>query len=317
MALPALWMAAIVYACELTILSIGFTLTYLTAKIPNFAYGTMSGIGIYSVYMASRIFKVSPYIGFPVGTLLGGVFSVLVYILIVKVLASMGGGAIVLTIATLAIQIFLQAALYIYAYWVRSIWKLYTIGFLLKTRDFVFLETPGILYVSLITSVVVIIGLHYMLNKTKIGIAMRATTESIELASILGINTDRIQLYSWFLTGCLAGLAGSMVPMWFMSSPLTASGMQTSVMAGSLIGGFTNMYGAIIGGFSIGLLEIVLTYYLQMIFGAWVGEYRPIIPMAVLVIILLIEPQGLQGLYHRFMATKTGESILKSLGRGE
>ena len=55
MLLPAIWMAAIVYAAEITLLSIGFTITYLTAKIPNFAHGTYAGFGIYTAFTISRI----------------------------------------------------------------------------------------------------------------------------------------------------------------------------------------------------------------------------------------------------------------------
>ena len=60
MLIPAIWMAALVYASELTLLSIGFTLTYLTAKIPNFAHGTYAGIGIYVSYTFSKIWGLSP-----------------------------------------------------------------------------------------------------------------------------------------------------------------------------------------------------------------------------------------------------------------
>lgn len=317
MLLNALWMAAIIYACELTILSIGFTLTYLTAKIPNFAHGTYAGIGIFTVWICDRIYNISPYYGFPFAFLFCGLFSVAMYVLIINVLSNLGAGAIVMTIATLAIQIFLQASLWAFSYWLRSITGRYTTGFLLKRTDFVLFDTPGIFYVSLGCSLIAIITLHWMLTRTRIGIAMRATSEDTELSAVLGINVNRIQIFAWFLTGGLAGLAGAMVPMWFASSAATAGGMQTSIMAGSLLGGFTNMYGAIIGGFSIGLLEILLTFQLQQIIGTWVGEYRPLIPMLVLVLVLIVEPNGLQGFYSRFAATKTGERFLKAIGRGE
>ncbi len=310
-------MAAIVYACELTILSIGFTLTYLTAKIPNFAHGTYAGLGIFTSWIMDRVFNTSPYYGFPFAFIVGGIFSVLVYVVVVNTLTKLGGGAIVMTIGTLAIQIFLQAFLWIFSYWLRAMTGLYTTGFLLKRTDFVLFDTPGIFYVSLGTSIVSILVLHWMLTKTKTGIAMRATSEDTELSAVLGINVNQIQTFAWFLTGGLAGLSGAMVPMWFASSAGTAGGMQTSIMAGSLLGGFTNMYGAIIGGFSIGMLEILLTFQLQQSIGTWVGEYRPLVPMIVLVLVLIVEPNGLQGVYSRLMASETGEKILKALGRGD
>ena len=314
MLLPAIWMAAIVYAAEITLLSIGFTITYLTAKIPNFAHGTYAGFGIYTAFTISRILGLSPYIGFPLAFFIGGLVSIIVYLIVIQVLSRMGGGAIVLTIATLAIQIFLEAALLIYAFWIRTIYKTYTVGFLLKDMDFEFLDMPGIFTVSISICIITIVLLHYMLTRTKTGIAMRATAEDPELSSVLGINTNRIQLYSWFLTGGLAALAGAMIPLWFASSPNTGSLMIASIMAASLLGGFENVYGAIIGGVAIGFSEILLTFWLQQNIGVWVGEYRPIIPMVFLVAILLIEPAGLQVVYERIMASSTGRRFLKIIG---
>ena len=314
MLLPAIWMAAIVYAAEITILSIGFTLTYLTAKIPNFAHGTYAGFGIYTVFTISRIFGLSPYIGFPLAFFIGGAVSIIIYLVVIQVLSRMGGGAIVLTIATIAIQIFLTAALLVYAYWIRTIYKTYTVGFLLKDMDFEFLDMPGIFTVAISICVITIILLHYMLTRTKTGIAMRATAEDPELSSVLGIDTNRIQLYSWFLTGGLAALAGAMIPLWFASSPYTGSNMIASIMPASLLGGFENVYGAIIGGVAIGFSEILLTFFLQQNIGIWVGEYRPIVPMIFLVAILLIEPAGLQVVYERMMASGTGRRFLRVIG---
>ncbi len=315
MQIPAIWMAASVYAAEITILSIGFTLTYLTSKIPNFAHGTYAGFGIYTVYTISRILNMSPYIGFPIAFVIGGVVSILVYMVVIQVLGRMGSGAIVLTIATLAIQIFLSSTLYIYAFWIRNLFSTYTIGFLVKELDFKISGLPGIFVVAISICVFTVISLHYMLTRTRTGIAMRACAEDTQLSSVLGIDVNRIQLLSWFLTGGMASLAGAMIPLWFSSGPDTGSFMITSIMAASLLGGFNNVYGAIIGGIGIGFSEIVLTFYLQQSIGVWVGEYRPLIPMIILVAVLLIEPNGLQGIWDRLMASPIGENLLKSFRR--
>lgn len=307
-------MAALVFASELTLLSIGFTLTYLTSKIPNFAHGTYAGVGIYVSYTFAKILGISPYLGFPMAFLIGGLFSVIIYLVVIKVLTDMGGGAIVLTISTLAIQIFLTAIIQIYAYYLREKYSTYTMQFLLKEFDFELAGFPGIFVVSISMTVGLVIVLHYMLTRTKMGIAMRATAEDPELASVLGININKIQLFSWFLTGGLACLAGAMIPLWFQSSPASGAMMITSIMAGSLLGGFDSIYGSVIGGVIVGMSEIMLTTWGQALIGVWVGEYRPMIPMIFLVIVLMIEPDGLQGAYAKFAASDTGENILKSIG---
>ena len=297
--LPAIWTAALVFASELTLLSIGFTLTYMTAKVPNFAHGTYAGIGIYVSYTVNKILGLSPYLGFPLSFLIGGVFSVVIYKVVIEALQKMGGGAIVLTISTLAIQIGLTAIIQIYAYYLREKYHTYTMNFLLKEADFKFAGFPGIFIVSIGLSLASVVALRFLLNHTRMGIAMRATSEDPELASVLGINTDQIQIFSWFLTGGLACLAGSMIPMWFMSTPQTGAALITSIMAGSLLGGFTNIYGSVLGGAIVGLSEIMLTACGQSVIGTWVGEYRPLVPMLFLVAVLLVEPEGLDGIWNR------------------
>jgi len=314
MIIPAIWMAALVFASELTLLSIGFTLTYLTSKIPNFAHGTYAGVGIYVSYTFAKILGISPYLGFPIAFLVGGIFSVIIYLVVIKVLTDMGGGAIVLTISTLAIQIFLTALIQIYAYYLREKYSTYTMAFLLKEFDFKVGDFPGIFIVSISMTIGLVLVLHYMLTRTKMGIAMRATAEDPELASVLGININRIQLFSWFLTGGLACLAGAMIPLWFQSSPASGAMMITSIMAGSLLGGFDSIYGSVIGGVIVGISEIMLTTWGQALIGVWVGEYRPMIPMIFLVIVLMIEPDGLQGAYTKFAASELGENVLKTIG---
>jgi branched-chain amino acid transport system permease protein len=314
MLIPAIWMAALVFASELTLLSIGFTLTYLTAKVPNFAHGTYAGVGIYVSYTFAKIWGLSPYYGFPVAFIVGGIVSVLIYRLVIGVLTNMGGGAIVLTISTLAIQIFLTAFIQIYAYYLRERFSTYAMAFLLKESDFSVAGFPGIFVVSMTLTISLVLALHYMLTRTRIGVAMRATAEDPELASVLGINTDQIQLFSWFLTGGLACLAGAMIPLWFQSTPQSGAMIITSIMAGSLLGGFDSIYGSVIGGAIVGMSEILLTTWGQALIGVWVGEYRPLIPMIFLVTVLLIEPQGLQGAWMRFAATQTGENFRKAVG---
>jgi len=314
MIIPAIWLNALIFASELTLLSIGFTLTYLTAKVPNFAHGTYAGVGIYVSFTFSKIWGLSPYIGYPVAFIIGGIISVIIYILVINVLTRMGGGAIVLTISTLAIQIFLGALIQIYAYWLLMLYGTYTQVFMLKDYDFQIGDFPGIFIVSMGITIVSVVLLHYMLTRTKIGVAMRATAEDPELASVLGININQIQVFSWFLTGGLACVAGAMIPLWFQATTTSGAMIITSIMAGSLLGGFESVYGAVVGGFLVGLSEVMLTTWGQQIIGVWVGEYRPLVPMIFLVAVLLIEPEGLQGAYNKFTASERGGKLLQSIG---
>lgn len=308
--IPAILMGAIVYGSLITILSIGYTLTYLTSKIPNFAHGMYAGFGIYVSFTFSKIWGKSPYLGLPVAFIIGGTVGMLLYLIVIKTLQSMGGGEVVLTISTIAIQIFLGASINVYATYQRMRTGQYAYNFLLKSYDFKFMGYQGIFPVSFILCFTTVILLYFLLNRTKTGIAMRAVAEDPELSSVLGINSNKIQMLSWFITGGLASFAGGLIPLWFLSTPNTGNILLISVMAGSLLGGLDNIYGAVIGGFSVGFAEILLTFWLQGIFGTWVGEYRPLVPMVVVIGVLLFEPRGLSGLIDKMKNSAFIEGVL-------
>lgn len=315
MIIPVIVMSAIVYGSMITLLSIGFTLTHMTAKIPNFAHGTYAGFGVYVSFTFSRIYGYSPYLGFPVAIVMGAIIGILLYTLVVSTLTRMGGGMIVKTISTIALQIFMVQALHIYAYWSRERWGLYSYGFLLKTVDYRIWGYQAIFPISLIICFTLVILLHYMLTRTRFGIAMRATAEDPGLSSVLGINTHRIQQVSWMMTGAMACLAGAMLPLWFMGSPAAGGSLLISCMAGSLLGGLGSIYGAVIGGFAIGAIEILGTSMLVDIFGLWVGEYRPLVPMILTIAVLLIQPDGISGAIERWRIAGGSKRLMARLGR--
>ena len=307
--IPVIVMQAIVFASLISVLSVGWTLTHLTAKIPNFAHGAYAAFGVYITYTIFKQMHLNPYWSFPVAFILGGVVGFLLYMTIINILNKMGGGAIVLTIATMAINIFLTAGVNIYATWIRMRTGLYAYDFMVKEGDFLLFGQRGILYVAFSITLSTAILLHIFLTRTRMGIAMRATAEDPGLASIIGINTERIQQISWFLTGGMACLAGAMFPFWFLGNTTVGANLLSACMAGSLLGGVESAYGAMIGGFVVGFVQVVLTFWLMKGVGEWAGEYRTMIPMLILIFILLLEPRGLIGLIERFNNSTIGKRL--------
>ena len=300
--IPPLLMSAIVYSSLLAMLCLGYTLTYITSKIPNFAHGTYAGIGIYISYTITNTLGLNPYLSCPFGFIIGGLVGVTIYVIVVKTLKNMGGGAVVLTISTLAIQIVMNALINIYATFLRLRSGNWAYMFFLKMHDFKLFGYQGIIYVSATLCVLIVVLLHFFLNKTKMGVAMRCTSEDPQLAEIMGINAERMQMLSWFITGGLATLAGTLFPLWFECSPTTGDRLINACMAGSLLGGINNIYGAIIGAAIIGMAEIFGTTGLMYLIGTGVGEYRYIIPLVVVIAVLLVQPEGVPWLVNKIRA---------------
>jgi len=298
--IPPIIKDAVVYANLILMLTIGFTTTYLTAKIPNFAHGTFAAIGIYVTFHVTKIWRMNPYIACPIAFVLGAIVSTFLYVVVIGTLKKFGATPISLTISTLALQIILSAMVNIYADWIREATGVYSRVFLLRYADFKIGRIPGVLIVSTIMIVSLIVTLHLVLTRTKFGIAMRATVENAALSSMLGINTEFVNTVSWAITGGLAGLAGSLFPLWFQSDPTTGGLLMTSVFAASVLGGIQSVYGAMIGGYIVGLGEVLGTSALSRILGPWVAAYRTLIPLTILSVVLLIAPRGILGLFEEF-----------------
>jgi len=312
---PPIIKDALVYANCVTMMSIGFTLVYMISRVPNFAQSTFAVLGVYCTFTMVRILEINPYIAMPLGFLLGAFLALVVYLGVINTLTKYGAGPILLTISLLALQQIFLAGVQIYADYVRNVLNIYSRGFMLRVNDFRVGEFPGVLLVSTVLIVIIIVSLHLVLTRTQFGIAMRATVENAPLAAVLGINVKKISIVSWVITGGLAGLAGTFLPLWFSSGPASGGTLSTSVFAASVVGGLTSIYGAIIGGYVISLLEVWGSYLLMKQLGLWAGAYRMLIPLTLMSLILMYEPGGIvsmiekiQERYLRPKKTRRGQS---------
>ena len=167
----------------------------------------------------------------------------------------------------------------------------------MRGYDFQFLGLPGITFVAPITSLVLVIVLHFFLTRTRFGIAMRATVENPTLASSLGVNIFHVHLASWFLTGALAGIAGAAIPMWQPTSVSGSDPLMMTVIAGSVLGGLDDIYGAIIGGFTLAFSQVILPSLFIRFLGIWVAGYTSLFPMIIIFSILWFKPDGITSFF--------------------
>jgi neutral amino acid transport system permease protein len=135
-------------------------------------------------------------------------------------------------------------------------------------------------------AILAIIAVHFLLQNSKIGKAMRAVADNVDLARVSGINVDRVVIWTWVITGLLTAFAGGMFGLitavkpnmgWFLILPMFAS---------VILGGIGNPYGAIVGAFIIGLAQELSIPLLG-------SEYKLGVALLIMVLILLVRPQGL------------------------
>jgi branched-chain amino acid transport system permease protein len=143
--------------------------------------------------------------------------------------------------------------------------------------------------VILIASIALMAGLLWLVHRTKIGTAMRATAENQKVAGLMGIDINKIIAFTFAIGSGLAAIAGVMVASnygqahYYMGFMLGLKAFTAAVM-----GGIGNLWGAMVGGLILGLVENVGLIFVR-------GDYKDIFAFVVLVLVLIFRPQGLIG----------------------
>ncbi len=289
----------IMYASVLILLCIGFSFTHMIEKFPNFAHTSYASIGTVFAYTFVRLWGYNPYLAWFPAAVLNGLVGVAIYLLVVRPMQRVGSSGIHITFAMFAISQVIRSLLAVYSFWVMITQEFTTSGFILRMYDFTLMGLPGILFMAPITCVTLVVLLHLLLTKSKFGIAIRATTEDPNLASGLGVNLFNIHIASWFMTGAMAGLAGAALPLWQATGFGSSDQLMINVIAGSVLGGLSNIYGAIIGGLFLAFTQRVLPAMLIRAFGLWIAGYQSFVPIIVIVAVLFVEPEGITGMLNK------------------
>jgi len=269
----------------------------MTLKIPNFAHGDYATVGAYIVQTLNVVAGLNYYVSLPLSFVTGGLTALLSYILVFYPLSKRGADITSLMIASFALSTAISSVLCIYADYMT----LLTGGFFrtFSFNDFKvdFFGWKTFLLLPFTTGLVatLLLLLYLLLNYTRLGIAMRATVENPDLAETLGIDVNKTRAVAWFLAGGLAGLAGGLLPFRLLTSPALGSFILIRIFAASVLGGLNSLAGAVLGGYIVGFSEILGIYLLSQPPIYLSTAYRPAIPFIMLIVTLLVAPQGISG----------------------
>ncbi|ENN96788.1 inner-membrane translocator [Methanocaldococcus villosus KIN24-T80] len=286
---------AIIYANILALLALGLTLTYITTNVPNFAQGSFAVVCSYVALTLKELFKIHPYISLPILFIVGAFVGLITYLLL-KPLIKRGASIEMLMIATLAIDVIIFGTLGAYSEILSPIINSTAAKFIFSNIDFSFFGFKGVFLVSTIVVVLLLTLLYIMLYKTKFGVALRASMENPSLAQAMGIDVEKTRLFSWLISGGLAGIAGGLLPFVEEIVPGTGGFIIISIFAASIVGGLRHISGAILGGYIIGLSETLVTYGLSLILGAGFLVYGKVISLIIMIATLLLAPEGITGI---------------------
>lgn len=265
------------------VIAIGYTLVFGVLNIVNMAHG---GIIMMGAYIGLLLVTVAGWGLFPalIGAMVGG--AVLGYLLEVLALRPLRGKKVTHLaplISTIGVSIFLEsAALLVFGPQTRAFPTDYN-----QLMDFGLFKISEIQIISMGTAIVLMVLLTLLLNKTRIGKAVRATAENIETASLLGIHTHRIITLTVMLASALGAAAGVLIALSFNAiEPTMGTSMGFKGLAVLIMGGLGNVGGAMAGGFILGVAEVFSVAY-----GA--SSFRDAVAFGLIILILFIRPQGL------------------------
>ncbi|MEM8605219.1 MAG: branched-chain amino acid ABC transporter permease [Cyanobacteria bacterium P01_H01_bin.121] len=261
--------------------AVGLTLTYGILRLPNFAHGDLVTLGAY-LTLSANLLGLPIAIALLVGALGSIVFVLLTEKLLWQPMRSQRATMTTLIIISIGLALFLRNG-------VLFVW-----GSSNQAYELPVLPALQILCVRIATyrliviglAIAVIVALHYILQNTKIGKAMRAVADDLDLARVTGIDVERVVFWTWIIAGGLTAIAGGFYGLttavrpnmgWFLILPLF-----TSV----ILGGIGNPYGAIAGALIIGVAQEVSTFWIP-------SEYKLAVALVIMMLVLLFRPQGL------------------------
>ena len=143
--------------------------------------------------------------------------------------------------------------------------------------------------ILLVTTIALMVILQFIVQKTKMGKAMRAVSVDADAAQLMGIDTNTVIAFTFVLGSALAGASGMLVGIYYNSiSPLLGAGYGTKAFVAAVIGGIGLIPGAVLGGYLLGMTEVMITAYGN-------SMIRDAVVYIILIVILLIRPAGLLG----------------------
>jgi len=265
------------------LVAVGFSLVWGVANIINLTHGVFVLLGAYISFWLFKLYNVDPFLTIPLSMvslfLLG--FFIQKYLLNYVVRA----GVFMTLILTFGLARIFENQMIVA--WTGD-WRTVTTSYAGSGLAIGGVSIPYIRIAVFILALLFCMGLNTFLNKTKVGMAIRALTFNVEGAIIVGIDIGKIYAITFAISAAMAGAAGSLISTMYSFSPFLGTPYLSWSFVIVVLGGLGSIYGAIIGGIVLGLIEsfTVLT----------IGPgYQVAIGFVILVIFLILRPQGLFG----------------------
>ena len=275
---------AIIAGAIYSVVALGFNLIYSTARFFDIGYGALAAVGGYSVFYFYKELGWNLEISIMLGVFTAGLLGFLINWFVYRPLRARKASSTVTLIASLGVLTVIQAIIAI----------LFTSQFQTLARDIsgqhiyqifggVITQTQALI---LVAGFLIMSALGLVLKYSLFGKAVRAVADDEEVAKIVGINSEKILGYVFFVGSMIGGLAGIAAGFDTGIQPTMGLSLLLKGVIAAIIGGVGNVYGGVIGAFVLAIVENL---------GAWQfsGEWKDAIAFAVLIVFLIFRPQGI------------------------
>lgn len=262
----------------------GLTLIWGTMKLLNFAHGELYMLGGFGLYFGISLLNLPPWIAVPIVLVLAFIFAALVEKGLIAPLLGRPDWGVSAVVATLGIGIFIQN--FAFKFWGGDFQE---VPYMIAGTTTFFDVTLAWhrLYILGLTLVVLVVFWQGM-KRTRIGLALRATAQDNDAATLMGIPYRKIYTITFGVSASLAALAGTALAPIFSVNPWMGSGPLIKAFIVVILGGLGSFVGAILGGFIIGISESLSVLFLG-------SGWKDLICFVLLIIVLVIRPAGLFG----------------------
>lgn len=266
------------------LMAVGYSLVYSIMNFSNFAHGGVIMIGSYIGFFCLTLLNMSFPFAFVTAALGAGVLAVVIERVAYSPLRKRNAPFLYFIISAMGASIFLENIV------------IATIGPTFRTYPPIFSAKPITLgsvsigrldILMFLISVVSLAALVYIIEKTKIGLAIRATSYSAKGSTLMGVNVDKVIFSIFLLGGILAGIAGVLFGMKYTVYP-QIGGITIKSFIAAVFGGLGSLPGAVIGSVLLGLIETFASSVIS-------SEYRDLISFSILIIMLIFRPTGIMG----------------------
>ncbi|WP_367370778.1 branched-chain amino acid ABC transporter permease [Leuconostoc carnosum] len=266
------------------LLALGYTMIYGIIKLINFAHGDVYMLGAYFGYFFIRVMHLNLFIALILSMAICSVLGMLIEFIAYRPLRH--SPRIAVLISALGVSFFLQNGMsYLYGSDKRAFPQA------IETTQYHFgaLQISNIQIIIVTTAVALMILLHLIVKRTKMGRAMRAVSADEEAAILMGINVSRTISFTFAIGSALAAAGGVLIGLYYNNiDPLMGMTPGIKAFVAAVLGGIGIIPGAALGGWLIGILE-------TMAQAVGLSNYKDAIVYAILIIILLLKPTGILG----------------------